>query len=73
MLDMGRPATSLTREKQKTSFYLSEEAKRDVERCYIEVLHSLRRHADKTRFIDALVKVALKHREEIVQLMEETR
>lgn len=63
---MGRPTTCDTKTKPKKSFYLSEETSELMEQCQIDVEYKLRRHVEKTSFVNTLIAVAVDHVDEII-------
>ena len=62
---MARPTTCDIKTKPKKTFYLSEETAGLMERCHIEVEHSLGRHIEVTHFRNVLITVATDHIDEI--------
>ena len=63
---MARPITCDTKTKPKKSFYLSEKTSGLMEQCQIDVEYKLRRHVEKTPFVNALIAVAADHVDEII-------
>ena len=63
---MARPTTCDIKTKPKKSFYLSEETSGLMEQCQIDVEYKLRRHVEKTSFVNVLIAVAADHIDEII-------
>lgn len=63
---MARPTTCDIKTKPKKSFYLSEETSGLMEQCQIDVEYKLRRHVEKTPFVNVLIAVAAGHIDEII-------
>jgi hypothetical protein len=63
---MARPTTCDIKTKPKKSFYLSEETSELMEQCQIDVEYKLRKHVEKTPFVNALIAVAAEHIDEII-------
>ncbi len=63
---MARPTTCDIKTKPKKSFYLSEETSGLMEQCQIDVEYKLRRHVEKTSFVNVLIAVAADHVDEII-------
>jgi hypothetical protein len=63
---MARPTTCDIKTKPKKSFYLSEETSELMEQCQIDVEYKLRKHVEKTPFVNALIAVAADHIDEII-------
>jgi len=63
---MVRPTTCDIKTKPQKSFHLSEETSELMEQCQIEVEYKLRRHVEKTPFVNVLIAVAADHVDEII-------
>lgn len=68
---MARPITCDTKTKPKKSFYLSKETYRLMEQCQIDVEYKLRRHVEKTPFVNALIVIAADHIDEIINKLQD--
>ena len=62
---MARPVTCNIKIKPKKTYHLSEETIGLMERCHIDVEHSLGKHIEVTPFVNALIAVATDHMDEI--------
>jgi len=62
---MARPVTSDIKTKPKRTYHLSEENIRFMDRCRIEVEHSLGRHVEVTTFVNLVIAAGLDHIDEI--------
>jgi hypothetical protein len=67
---LGRKATSLIRERKRTTLYLMPDLDKRVERTYIKTLSVLGYQIDKTRFLDALIETGLIHAKDIAILLK---
>jgi hypothetical protein len=67
---MARPITCDIKTKPKKSFHLSEETSGVMEQCQIDVEYKLRRHIEKTSFVNALIAVAADHIDEIINRLQ---
>lgn len=62
---MARPVTCDIKTKPKKTYHLSEGTIRLMDRCRIEVEHSLGKHIEVTPFVNAVLAVGVDHIEEI--------
>ena len=62
---MPRPITCDIKTKPKKTYHLAEETVGLMERCHIEVEHSLGRHIEVTPFVNVLIAVGADHVDEI--------
>lgn len=62
---MARPVTCDVKTKPKKTYHLSEETVSAMERCRIEVEHTLGKHVEVTPFVNVLIAVGAGHIDEI--------
>jgi hypothetical protein len=64
---LGRRATSLIKDRKRTTLYLMPDLDTRVRTAYIRALNVLGYQIDKTRFFDALIETGLKHSDDITK------
>ena len=64
---MGRRATSVIKERKRTTVYLMPELDKRIKRAYIKTLNDIGYQVDKTRFLDALLETGLRHSKDITK------